>query len=1086
MSKCVLAMLVGVVLVLQSAVAQPSSHQRSVGFAGMVYEGLAPGGSRYLAVSAHGMRVAYGGASFGVVDYLAGARLELPLGSRGVVSAVALSGDGSVAAAYVDRERTVEVWDVDDRSLTSTIVLGERPSDLVFVPLRPWLALALPNSVSLIDLRDTSRARAVSLGRCSQGTLAVSPDGTVLAVGCARPRLLHLVDLNSGLASSLDLEHSPRALAFDAAGEFLALATGHRVQVDDGTQANLQLLDVRSLELSTPITVGDPVSPNLLSSLGWLTDPTLLVAVDHLSFVYLLDPVEPESLTLIGQYSSVGTNLPRASVAVSARRAEVYFGHSGAHGFFVVDMSDSVNEAIEVVAQLRADRVLDDQIAEASRDDVTPVLELVRRGDIAAVRRLLARGLDVNATDEVGVSLLMAAAAAGDFEMISVLLDGDGDVHAVDADGRTALHHAVEADGDLWVAVELIRHGSNPYEPDARGVNAVDLMPLAWVEQLEEHFGESMAVETVETDALLGPEAGSESSSDAFTVSAAAQSGVDGDVVRTSAPQPLSLWRSPHRFGSDLLAQIGSESVHTITVPAHVEGSVASANVLPNGDLGAVFVLDGIGAGTTVMVEMVDPRRSWGMDTYLYLYDLSAGRIIADDDDSPDIHRSEIIFSVESGVRYAVIASSWGGRATGPFVLTVLDPDQPEPDPVPQSVSVPPATDTTTPRALAEERPAVAASEAVTVEFSSDPSGLELSIDGVAYGATPVRVELERGVSVSYRIEGRAPDVHAFEGDLTPQGDVVHPTYLTRYTAEERRAYAAAHAPEPAAQVEPASSPTASQSSVPQQAESQPQSSAEAGAVDEWFAALSTNGAFAPASCPDWALDARACAALRTDWGAAVRALGFGGPPGFRAVGEGSLQRVQDPDGCQGWDTSARRPGCRLMYEFSGSGTVVLVLDRDYLLLHLDSPRAEAELAVAKAARDERLAAEDAGRLSRLDAERRANVGSLDTVGKVRAMTRDLFSRLNYGDRSCAGVSSGARFALCGQTHGDIEVFTQFTETHLMRSAYFDGEIAGPWVRQGRIARLPMRIDGRRVTIVFEGEQGPFQNFGTIAIELHD
>ena len=256
--------------------------------------------------------------------------------------------------------------------------------------------------------------------------------------------------------------------------------------------------------------------------------------------------------------------------------------------------------------------------------------------------------------------------------------------------------------------------------------------------------------------------------------------------------------------------------------------------------------------------------------------------------------------------------------------------------------------------------------------------------------------------------------------------------------------------------------------------------------VDAWFARLTEDPDFASAPCPDWAEDARGCAVVLRSLRHAISALGFVSPPGFRGVGEGSDRRVQVPDQCQGWDTAVWRSGCRLMHEYIGPGTVVLVLDREYLLLYIDNVRIEAELAAAKDVRDARRASEEAARQSRLDAERRENLSGLDTIGKVREMTRDLFTSLNYGSRSCEGIGATAHFALCGQTHGDVEVFTQFTETHLLRSAYFDGEIRGPWQLEGAVARMPLLIDGRRVTITFEGEQRPFQNFGTILIELHD
>lgn len=149
---------------------------------------------------------------------------------------------------------------------------------------------------------------------------------------------------------------------------------------------------------------------------------------------------------------------------------------------------------------------------------------------------------------------------------------------------------------------------------------------------------------------------------------------------------PSGLWRASDRYGSDLLGQVPSEALF---VPFAVTRTIASDDVLPNGDLGLVFTLEGLFEGTDVTVEMIDPARSWDFDTYLYLYDLDAGAVIADNDDAPDVHRSELVFTVEPGVRYAVIASSWGGSDTGAFelnaeVMGVADaaPDAPAEEPL--------------------------------------------------------------------------------------------------------------------------------------------------------------------------------------------------------------------------------------------------------------------------------------------------------------------------------------------------------------------------------------------------------------------
>ena len=128
------------------------------------------------------------------------------------------------------------------------------------------------------------------------------------------------------------------------------------------------------------------------------------------------------------------------------------------------------------------------------------------------------------------------------------------------------------------------------------------------------------------------------------------------------------LWRSSGRYGSDLLNAV--PVVQSLTVPGFARVDITSSDVLPNGDYGLVFELQGLIPGSTVSVAMADVERSWDMDTYLYLYDVGAGAIVADDDDSPDTNRSELVFVVEPGVRYAVVASSWGGNDVGPVELS--------------------------------------------------------------------------------------------------------------------------------------------------------------------------------------------------------------------------------------------------------------------------------------------------------------------------------------------------------------------------------------------------------------------------------
>jgi uncharacterized protein len=62
------------------------------------------------------------------------------------------------------------------------------------------------------------------------------------------------------------------------------------------------------------------------------------------------------------------------------------------------------------------------------------------------VRRLVARGADVNAVDDDGETPLMLAAEHGDSDLVSALLDNRADLNRKDHTGKTARDHAKSAD----------------------------------------------------------------------------------------------------------------------------------------------------------------------------------------------------------------------------------------------------------------------------------------------------------------------------------------------------------------------------------------------------------------------------------------------------------------------------------------------------------------------------------------------------------------------------------------------------------------------------------------------------------------
>jgi len=79
----------------------------------------------------------------------------------------------------------------------------------------------------------------------------------------------------------------------------------------------------------------------------------------------------------------------------------------------------------------------------------------VRSRDLAAVRRLVASGAEVDREDTEGVTPLMGAVAAGDAEMARVLIAGGASAYTRDALGRSAMTCALARDDDA-LAVALL------------------------------------------------------------------------------------------------------------------------------------------------------------------------------------------------------------------------------------------------------------------------------------------------------------------------------------------------------------------------------------------------------------------------------------------------------------------------------------------------------------------------------------------------------------------------------------------------------------------------------------------------------
>ncbi len=120
------------------------------------------------------------------------------------------------------------------------------------------------------------------------------------------------------------------------------------------------------------------------------------------------------------------------------------------------------------------------------------LIEAVRAGDMASVRRLLAEGADVNSRDSEGATLLMLASHAGNLAMVLALIGAGAQVNACDERGWTPLMKAAyNADLDRGfadVVQALIDAGANVEMPIGYGIR-----PL----MLAAGYGETAVVETL-------------------------------------------------------------------------------------------------------------------------------------------------------------------------------------------------------------------------------------------------------------------------------------------------------------------------------------------------------------------------------------------------------------------------------------------------------------------------------------------------------------------------------------------------------------------------------------------------------------
>ncbi|WP_277979577.1 ankyrin repeat domain-containing protein [Sphingomonas phyllosphaerae] len=99
---------------------------------------------------------------------------------------------------------------------------------------------------------------------------------------------------------------------------------------------------------------------------------------------------------------------------------------------------------------------------------------VVKRGDSAYLRYLLAKGADPNLRDREGETPMMLAVQAGQPEMVQILANAKANANLADGSGETPLIRAVQR-RDLTLVRAVLAAGGNPDQPDnVAGMSARD------------------------------------------------------------------------------------------------------------------------------------------------------------------------------------------------------------------------------------------------------------------------------------------------------------------------------------------------------------------------------------------------------------------------------------------------------------------------------------------------------------------------------------------------------------------------------------------------------------------------------------
>lgn len=105
--------------------------------------------------------------------------------------------------------------------------------------------------------------------------------------------------------------------------------------------------------------------------------------------------------------------------------------------------------------------------------------EVLKTGDVNAVREFISSGADVNERMKEDETPLMRAAREGNIDIARLLVEKGADIDAKDNDDHTALWYASICVGSIGIVQLLLEKGANPENIQADRTEIAELLEKA-------------------------------------------------------------------------------------------------------------------------------------------------------------------------------------------------------------------------------------------------------------------------------------------------------------------------------------------------------------------------------------------------------------------------------------------------------------------------------------------------------------------------------------------------------------------------------------------------------------------------------